>query len=129
MHCFVDLHKTTLMLTIVCKKFFGLNHIAKLSASACCISWYYQFPMPRNTKIIQNPLLESMSTSSSIQTKFEPHDPQPNDENNISQQNILESAMGSSKNSTAFSYQLLYHHNCTSMGVLYHSYLSTIIFL
>lgn len=37
-----------------------------------------------------------MSTSSSIQTKFEPHDPQPNDENNISQQNILESAMGSS---------------------------------
>ena len=38
-----------------------------------------------------------MSSSSSIQTKFEPHDPQPNDENNISQQNILESAMGSGR--------------------------------
>ena len=36
-----------------------------------------------------------MSSTSSIQTKFEPHDPQPNDESNISQQNILESAMGS----------------------------------
>ena len=36
-----------------------------------------------------------MSGSSNIQTKFEPHDPQPNDENSISQQNILDSAMGS----------------------------------